>query len=231
MAKDNAQSSFQRGVMSLLILSLLDQEDMYGYQIVQEIAARSGGTIVTQEGSLYPVLYKLQDQGMISGEKVLVGKRMTRVYYHLEEAGGRRGNLVQAITISPTAFPQSGQVLRDCHGLQKQKEEVQALVGYIDGMEEDLSLSGVSEQLHVSPNYLSANMKKYAGDTFMNLLIKKRMEVAHALLTTSSLKIYEVARQCGYSDQHYFSFCFKKYYGVSPAQLRRAESERGGDGA
>ena len=53
MAKDNAQSSFQRGVMSLLILSLLDQEDMYGYQIVQEIAARSGGTIVTQEGSLY----------------------------------------------------------------------------------------------------------------------------------------------------------------------------------
>ena len=40
-------------------------------------------------------------------------------------------------------------------------------------MEEDLSLSGVSEQLHVSPNYLSANMKKYAGDTFMNLLIKK----------------------------------------------------------
>lgn len=89
MAKDNAQSSFQRGVMSLLILSLLDQEDMYGYQIVQEIAARSGGTIVTQEGSLYPVLYKLQDQGMISGEKVLVGKRMTRVYYHLEEPGHR----------------------------------------------------------------------------------------------------------------------------------------------
>ena len=85
MAKDNAQSSFQRGVMSLLILSLLDQEDMYGYQIVQEIAARSGGTIVTQEGSLYPVLYKLQDQGMISGEKVLV-----RVYYHLEESGHRR---------------------------------------------------------------------------------------------------------------------------------------------
>ena len=36
------------------------------------------------------MLYKLQDQGMISGEKVLVGKRMTRVYYHLEEPGHRR---------------------------------------------------------------------------------------------------------------------------------------------
>lgn len=99
--------------------------------------------------------------------------------------------------------------------------------GYMD---EGLSLGSVSEQLHVSPNYLSANMKKYAGDTFINLLIKKRMEVAQELLTTGKLKIYEVARRCGYSDQHYFSFCFKKYYGVSPAQLRRAESERGGEG-
>lgn len=88
--KENTQSCFQRGLISLLILALLDQEDMYGYQIVQEITERSGGAIVTEEGSLYPVLYKLQDQGMLSGEKVLVGKRMTRVYYHLEEPGRRR---------------------------------------------------------------------------------------------------------------------------------------------
>ena len=87
--KENTQSCFQRGLISLLILALLDQEDMYGYQIVQEITERSGGAIVTEEGSLYPVLYKLQDQGMLSGEKVLVGKRMTRVYYHLEEPGRR----------------------------------------------------------------------------------------------------------------------------------------------
>ena len=88
--KENTQSCFLRGFISLLILALLDQEDMYGYQIVQEITERSGGAIVTEEGSLYPVLYKLQDQGMLSGEKVLVGKRMTRVYYHLEEPGHRR---------------------------------------------------------------------------------------------------------------------------------------------
>lgn len=74
--KENTQSCFQRGLISLLILALLDQEDMYGYQIVQEITERSGGAIVTEEGSLYPVLYKLQDQGMLSGEKVLVGKRL-----------------------------------------------------------------------------------------------------------------------------------------------------------
>lgn len=87
MASDNAQSSFRRGVMSLVILSLLKKEDMYGYQLVQETINTSGGRIVTQEGSLYPVLYKLLDQGLISDRKVQVGKRMTRIYYHLEPAG------------------------------------------------------------------------------------------------------------------------------------------------
>lgn len=90
MGNDNGQSNFRRGVMSLVILSLLKQKDMYGYQLVQEIEKQSGGRIITQEGSLYPVLYKLQDQGLISDKRVLVGKRMTRVYYHLEPDGDIR---------------------------------------------------------------------------------------------------------------------------------------------
>lgn len=89
MAADNGQMSFRRGVMSLVILGLLKKEDMC-YQLVQETERRSGGRIVTQEGSLYPVLYKLVDQGLISDRKVLVGRRMTRVYYHLEPAGEQR---------------------------------------------------------------------------------------------------------------------------------------------
>lgn len=87
MGVDNAQNSFRRGVMSLVLLGLLKKEDMYGYQLVQEIERLSGGRIVTQEGSLYPVLYKLQDQGYVSDRRVKVGKRMMRVYYHLEPAG------------------------------------------------------------------------------------------------------------------------------------------------
>lgn len=90
MAADNGQNSFRRGVMSLVILGLLRREDMYGYQLVQETERVTGGRIVTQEGSLYPVLYKLVDQGLISDWRVQVGKRMTRVYYHLEPAGEQR---------------------------------------------------------------------------------------------------------------------------------------------
>ena len=84
---EQIRAGFQRGVMSMIILSLLKKEDMYGYQLVQETERLSGGAVVTQEGSLYPVLYRLQDRGYISDRKILVGKRMTRVYYHIEEAG------------------------------------------------------------------------------------------------------------------------------------------------
>ena len=87
---EHPQNSFRRGVMSLVILALLKKEDMYGYQLVQQTQQLSGGRIITQEGSLYPVLYKLQEQGLISDRKVQVGKRMTRIYYHLEPAGADR---------------------------------------------------------------------------------------------------------------------------------------------
>lgn len=87
MKKDAGHNTYRRGVLSLVILSLLKREDMYGYQLVQETARLSGDRIITQEGSLYPVLYRLLEQNYISDRRVLVGKRMTRVYYHLESTG------------------------------------------------------------------------------------------------------------------------------------------------
>ena len=94
-------------------------------------------------------------------------------------------------------------------------------------MDETLTLQSVSERLHVSPNYLGANLKKHAGDTFMNLLIRKRMDVARNLLQNGTSRIAEVARRCGYSDQSYFGYCFKKYYGLSPARMRQTAAEYG----
>jgi PadR family transcriptional regulator PadR len=88
--QDNGQASFRRGVLSLVILALLKSEDMYGYQLVQETARRSGGRLTTQNGSLYPVLYRLVEQGLISDRVVSVTDRRSRTYYHLEPAGEQR---------------------------------------------------------------------------------------------------------------------------------------------
>ena len=97
-------------------------------------------------------------------------------------------------------------------------------------MEADLSLVSLSGLLDVSPNHLSACIKKYTGETFINILIRKRMEAARELLSASGLKVQEVSQRCGYTDQHYFSYCFKKYCGESPnAMRRRLEQERAGE--
>ena len=99
-------------------------------------------------------------------------------------------------------------------------------------MDADLSLVSLSGMLDVSPNHLSACIKKYAGDTFINILIRRRMEAGRELVTGTELKLQEISRRCGYTDQHYFSYCFKKYCGESPNALRRRLSaERTGEGA
>ncbi len=80
-------SNYRKGLAPLLLLSLLKSNDMYGYQIIQEMNRLTNSFIVLQEGSLYPILYKLTDQGYVSSYKKTIGKRMSRVYYHVEPKG------------------------------------------------------------------------------------------------------------------------------------------------
>ena len=86
--------------------------------------------------------------------------------------------------------------------------------------DENLSLMGVSSELGVSPNYLSALIKKTKKQNFVNLLTERRMRAAYDMLVCTGMKVLEISEKCGYSDQHYFSYCFKKFYGESPNKVR-----------
>lgn len=79
--------NFKRGTAELLVLHLLSKEDLYGYQITQSFAEKSGGVYTMLEGSLYPILYRLTETGCISDYVKQVGQRRTRRYYHLEDKG------------------------------------------------------------------------------------------------------------------------------------------------
>lgn len=85
------KSNFKKGSVEMLLLHLLKTEgDCYGYQLSQLINQRSNGVLIIPEGSMYPTLYKLIDNKYITDYKKTVSKRMTRVYYHLEESGVQR---------------------------------------------------------------------------------------------------------------------------------------------
>lgn len=72
--------------LDLLILSVIQDEDRYGYEITKIISEKSNGLIVPKHGTMYPVIYKLIENGYISSNTVLVNNK-ARVYYHLEDKG------------------------------------------------------------------------------------------------------------------------------------------------
>lgn len=81
------QDSFKKGSLEMLLLKLLENKDCYGYELSQLLKERSNNIISVPEGSMYPALYRLVDNGYISNKKVKIGVRRERVYYHLEDAG------------------------------------------------------------------------------------------------------------------------------------------------
>lgn len=80
---------FRKGLLPLLLLHLLKEQDMYGYELVKTISSRTNGVISVKEGAMYPVLYQMLEAGQISERRVPYKKRMTHIYYHLEEPGHR----------------------------------------------------------------------------------------------------------------------------------------------
>lgn len=75
----------------MLLLHILNSKgDCYGYQLSQLIKEISDGYLVIPEGSLYPALYKLIEKKYITDYKKLIGKRLVRIYYHIESSGRER---------------------------------------------------------------------------------------------------------------------------------------------
>ena len=85
----------------------------------------------------------------------------------------------------------------------------------------DLSLDSVGEILHISPAYLSAQLKRYQKMNFLDCLTELRINAAKELLADPFRSSAEVASMVGYEDASYFARAFKKRTGMTPTQYRR----------
>ena len=72
--------------MELLILTVLQKKDCYGYEIASAISKESEGLIECKEGIMYPILHRLLDEHLISCYEEVVNRKI-RVYYHIEADG------------------------------------------------------------------------------------------------------------------------------------------------
>jgi PadR family transcriptional regulator PadR len=81
------KNNFFSGITELLILGILDNHDAYAYEIVKYIKESSGGFLAISQNTVYAATYKLENEGILSQYSKLVGKRRTRIYYHISEEG------------------------------------------------------------------------------------------------------------------------------------------------
>ncbi len=93
--------------------------------------------------------------------------------------------------------------------------------------DEGLSLDSVCEVLGVSNSYFSTIFKKETGSSFISYLTDYRMDRASSLLIETNEKSYMVAKKVGYTDANYFSYVFKRRFGLSPSKYRTEHAESG----
>lgn len=85
----------------------------------------------------------------------------------------------------------------------------------------DMSVEKLCSHLHVSPAYFSTIFKKETDMNFVNYLTTVRLEEAVKLLNTTDDKTYIIATKVGYAEPNYFSYVFKRKFGVSPSRYRK----------
>ncbi len=89
MRTRRSNPDFLNGVPELLILSLLSRRPMYGSQLVQAIHASTNGTLEFGEGCIYPVLHRLEAEGLLDSKRETVAGR-SRVIYRVTAKGSKQ---------------------------------------------------------------------------------------------------------------------------------------------
>lgn len=78
----------KKGVLEMLVLKLLSKERMYGFQLIQKLQSYNDKYFSLKEGTLYPILYRLEDDGLVKSEKIInKPKEITKKYYAITDQG------------------------------------------------------------------------------------------------------------------------------------------------
>lgn len=88
------ERQLKKGVLEILVLKFLSQKEMYGYQLIMELKEKSHNFLTLKEGTLYPILYRLEDDGLVKSEwSQASGKESSKKYYKITEEG--QDNLIE----------------------------------------------------------------------------------------------------------------------------------------
>lgn len=85
------EQQMKKGVLEMLVLKQLEKEEQYGYQLINCLKTESNSMFALKEGTLYPILYRLEDDKLVSSRwSQPQGKEISRKYYLITEKGKTR---------------------------------------------------------------------------------------------------------------------------------------------
>ena len=84
----SVDKSLMQGSLSMLILRLLEEKDMYGYEMIETLRGKSNDVFELKAGSLYPLLHSLEEKQLVTAYEE-DGSGKVRKYYHLTGEGKR----------------------------------------------------------------------------------------------------------------------------------------------
>jgi YesN/AraC family two-component response regulator len=103
---------------------------------------------------------------------------------------------------------------------------IRNVINYVDfNLSEPLTVASLALYFKVSPGNLSAQFRREKGMPLTDYINDKRLEKAKSMLCGTGMYIKEIACQCGFMDDNYFSRIFKLHFGVTPLEFRRKYTE------
>ncbi len=175
---------------------------------------------------------------------VSIGELVYSIADDMEKHGMRRADQGEILRLGQRAGTVSffeirealDRYLKECcrlvqEGLSdsRSREAVRLVQDYVEAHLElrGLAIEQMAQIVHFSVSYLRQIFKEVTGESFNEYLIQRRMERAADLLANTSMKIQDIAEQCGYENQRYFSSSFKKAFGCTPTDYKMLMAEKG----
>lgn len=106
--------------------------------------------------------------------------------------------------------------------LENTELPIDKIINYIQhNLQNNITRQEISEAMHLNPQYLSRLFKKEKGINLSDFIIQEKMKIAESYVKNTNLTITIIASKVGYINFSYFTYNFKKIYGISPSDYRR----------
>ncbi|OZB92184.1 response regulator [Paenibacillus sp. XY044] len=159
----------------------------------------------------------------------LLIRMMQKMGWSVKEVTGDDYALFQNLRLLSTKEQVRGWIFRTVEGIVAQVERqrkavshqtVKRILNMVEAeIDREITLHTVASRMYVNSSYLSRLFKQETGKAFSAYVVERRMELAKATLQKGA-RVYDAARTVGYRDVSYFTKVFRKYWGVTPSEIK-----------